>query len=37
MHRNRRTPQTLNCIWGVLLTKEEGAVAQKPHLLFYHT
>nr|DAZ31399.1 MAG TPA: hypothetical protein [Caudoviricetes sp.] len=28
VHRNRRTPQTLNCIWGVLLTKEEGAVAQ---------
>ena len=28
MHRNRKTPQTLNCIWGVLLTKKEGSVAQ---------
>nr|DAD95513.1 MAG TPA: hypothetical protein [Siphoviridae sp. ctFbs2] len=37
MHRNRRTPQTLNCIWGVLLTKEEGAVAQNRTFLFYHT
>nr|DAH46737.1 MAG TPA: hypothetical protein [Caudoviricetes sp.] len=32
VHRNRRTPQTLNCICGVLLTKEEGAVAQNRKL-----
>lgn len=31
---NRRTPQTLNRIWGVLLTKEEGAVAQNRTLYF---
>lgn len=31
---NRRTPQTLNCIWGVFLTKEEGAVAQNRTFYF---
>ena len=35
-HGNRRTPRTLNCIRGVLLTKEEGAVAQNRTFPFYH-